>query len=108
MPDPRLSDEALTLMAQRFKVLSDPLRLKLILMLMPGEQNVSALVKATGAHQANVSRQLSVLTRAGILKRRKDGLSVFYAISDRSVFDLCDLVCGAVSRFHEDQADAFK
>lgn len=108
MPDRPLSDEALALMAQRFRALSDPLRLKLILALMPGEQNVSALVDATGAHQANVSRQLATLTRAGVLLRRKEGLSVFYSIADRSVFELCDLVCGSVARFHEHQADAFK
>lgn len=108
MPDRHLSDEALHLMAQRFKVLSDPLRLKLILALMQGERNVSALVEVTGAHQTNVSRQLSALTRAGILQRRKQGLSVFYAIADRTVFDLCDLVCGSVVRFHENQTDAFK
>ncbi len=108
MSDRRFSEEALTLMAQRFKVLSDPLRLKLILALMPGERNVSSLVTATGAHQGNVSRQLATLTRAGILRRRKAGLSVFYSIADESVFDLCDLVCGSVARFHEDQANAFK
>ena len=108
MPDRRLGDEAIALMAQRFKVLSDPLRLKLILSLMPRERNVSALVEATGAHQTNVSRQLAMLTRAGILRRRKEGLSVFYAIADESIFELCDLVCGSVARFHENQAGAFK
>lgn len=108
MSERRFSEEALILMAQRFRVLSDPLRLKLILALLPGERNVSSLVAATGAHQGNVSRQLATLTRAGILSRRKAGLSVFYSIADESVFDLCDLVCGSVARFHEDQASIFK
>ena len=107
-PDRRFSEEALDLMAQRFKALSDPLRLRLILALMSGERNVSSLVAATGAHQGNVSRQLATLKRAGIVKRRKAGLSVYYSIVDGSVFDLCDLVCGSVARFHEDQASVFK
>ena len=102
-----LSDTALRLIAQRFETLGEPLRLKLILNLMNGERNVSELVKASGATQANVSRHLQTLTEAGILKRRKEGLNVFYDIADPSVIQLCDLVCGSLEKHLKEQADAF-
>jgi ArsR family transcriptional regulator len=103
-----LTDEALDLVAQRFKALSEPLRLKLIMALMDGPKNVGELVEEVGATQANVSRHLQNLGEAGILKREKKGLHVFYAISDPSVFQLCDLVCGSIEEFLKTQVNAFK
>ena len=89
----KLSAEALLLVAQRFKVLSEPLRLKLLMALQEGEQNVTALVKATASTQANVSKHLAILSDAAMISRRKEGLSVFYFISDPVIFQLCDLMC---------------
>ena len=96
----RLSEEALTLIAARFKVLSEPIRLQLIIALEDeeGERNVTELVEATGNTQTNVSRQLQVLAEAGILSRRKVGVSVFYRIADPAIFDLCRHVCGGLQR----------
>ncbi len=103
----QLSDEALDLVAQRFKALSEPLRLKLIMVLMNGPRNVGELVEEVGATQANVSRHLQTLSESGILKREKKGLHVFYTICDPSVFKLCDLVCGSVEEFLKNQVSAF-
>lgn len=94
----RLSDEALTLVAARFKALSEPVRLKLIIALEDGERNVTELVGATGHTQTNVSRQLQILAEAGILSRRKSGVSVFYRIADPAIFELCRHVCGGLER----------
>ena len=91
-----LTDEALELIAARFRVLSEPTRLKLLVALEEGEKNVTELVNATGATQTNVSRQLGVLTNAGLLARRKSGLSVFYHIADPGIFDLCSHVCNSL------------
>jgi DNA-binding transcriptional ArsR family regulator len=44
-------------------------------------------------NQANVSRHLTAMHEAGLLKRRPDGTSVYYSIADPIVFQLCDLVC---------------
>ena len=107
MEKKQLSDQALNLVAQRFKALSDPLRLRLIMALMEGERNVGDLVVSCGATQANVSRHLQTLTEVGILKRKKIGLHVFYDIADRTVFDLCDLVCGSVEEYLRNQVSAF-
>ncbi len=93
-----LSEEALSLVAERFKALSEPTRLKLIMALEKGEKNVSELVDTIGATQANVSRHLQYLTDAGVLGRRKDGLRVYYHIVDSSVFNLCELVCGSLQQ----------
>lgn len=91
-----LSEAALELIARRFKALSEASRLKLIHALKSGELSVNELVGQTGLTQANASRHLQVLIHAGILKRRKEGLSVLYAIADPGIFALCETVCGSV------------
>jgi DNA-binding transcriptional ArsR family regulator len=112
MPSPRshrrLSEEALVLVAARFRVLSEPIRLKLIIALEDGEQNVSQLVETTGNTQTNVSRQLQILAEAGILSRRKAGVSVFYQIADPAIFDLCRHVCGGLERDFRRKGEASK
>jgi ArsR family transcriptional regulator len=94
----RLSDAALQLIAARFKVLSEPTRLKLLLALETGERNVTELVAAVGSTQANVSRQLQVLERAGIVTRRRMGVMAYYSIVDAAIFALCDHVCGSLRK----------
>lgn len=93
-----LNDEALQLVARRFSVLSEPMRLRLIQSLFEGERNVTELVGATGGTQANVSRHLQTLTAAHILARRKEGLQVFYRIADPTIPKLCELVCGSLEK----------
>jgi len=104
----QLSEEALTLIADRFKALGEPMRLKLIMAVEGGEKNVGQLVEALGTTQANISRHLQYLTNAGILKRRKEGLHVFYGISDPNVFNLCRVVCGSLETHHSAQVRAFR
>jgi DNA-binding transcriptional ArsR family regulator len=104
----KLSDAALRMVADRFKALAEPNRLKLIMVLQDGEKNVGRIVEEVGATQANVSRHLQYLTEAGILKRRKEGLHVFYSISDPRVFDLCQVVCGSLEEHFADRANSFK
>jgi DNA-binding transcriptional ArsR family regulator len=102
-----MSDDALELVARRFAVLAEPMRLRLVQALFEGEKNVNALVEATGGTQANISRHLQTLTQDHVLSRRKEGLQVFYAIADPSIFKLCELVCGSLERKLTKQADAF-
>lgn len=103
-----LTDEALELIAQRFKALSDPLRLKLIVALESGEKNVSELVEATGKLQTNVSRQLQHLMDSGVVARRRQGSFVYYRIADEAIFDLCRHVCGSLQRRYVRQGQASK
>lgn len=102
-----LSDEALELIARRFALLAEPMRLRLLHTLWSGERNVNALVEASAGTQANVSRHLQALAEAGLLSRRKEGLQVFYAVADPSIFELCELVCGSLERQHAQRAGVF-
>ena len=103
-----LSPVALELVAARFKLLAEPMRLRLLQALHDSELNVTQLVEASGATQANVSKHLGLLCDAGILRRRKDGLHVFYAIADRMVFDLCSLVCSRLQADLERKVTHFR
>jgi DNA-binding transcriptional ArsR family regulator len=98
---------ALELIAARFRMLAEPMRLRLLNELREGEKTVTALVKATGAGQANVSKHLSLLTDASMVGRRKEGLNVYYFIADQSLFELCDLVCGRLQIELEEKARQF-
>lgn len=85
------------LMADRFGVMADPTRLAVIHRLMTGgEQNVGAIVEATGHDHPKVSKHLRVLREAGLVGRRKDGLQVFYRLSDPLVEKLCQMACEAL------------
>lgn len=103
-----LSEDALQLVAQRFAVLAEPMRLRLIQALFAGEKNVTELVAATGGTQANISRHLQTLTGAHILARRKEGLQVFYRIADPTIPKLCELVCGSLGKTLTRQAGQFE
>ena len=102
-----MSDEALEMVARRFAVLAEPMRLRLLQCLMSGEMNVNGLVAEVGGTQANVSRHLQTLTQANILSRRKEGLQVFYAICDPTIPKLCEVVCGSLEKQLARQVDSF-
>ena len=102
-----LTEEALALIARRFAVLAEPMRLRLLHALFAGEQSVNALVELTGGTQANVSRHLQTLLQAHLLVRRKEGPQVFYAIGDPTIFKLCELVCGSMEKQLIRHAGAF-
>jgi ArsR family transcriptional regulator len=100
-----LTAEAMVMIARRFSVLSDPMRIRLLHSLHDGEQNVSTLVKMSGSSQTNVSRHLQTLADAGILARRKTGAQAFYSICDPTIFELCELVCGSLEKQHASRAE---
>lgn len=84
--------------ADRFRVLSEPVRIMLLDALRDGEATVRELQDATGASQQNVSKHLGVLLRAGLVSRRKEGNFSLYSIADPGVFSLCEQVCGGLRR----------
>ena len=97
-----LPEPLIELVAQRFRVLGEPMRIKLLDRLREGAATVTELQEALGASQQNVSKHLGILHAAGMVGRTKEGNSTRYAISDPSVFELCDQVCGGVRRqLHE-------
>ena len=96
-PQP-LAEPLIELVAQRFRVLGEPMRIKLLDRLREGDATVGELQVALGASQQNVSKHLGILHAAGMVARTKEGNQVRYSISDPSVFELCDQVCGGVRR----------
>jgi DNA-binding transcriptional ArsR family regulator len=101
LPNP-LPEPLIELVAQRFRVLGEPMRIKLLDRLRESDATVSELQEALGASQQNISKHLGILRAAGMVSRTKEGNSTRYAISDPSVFELCDQVCGGVRRqLHE-------
>jgi DNA-binding transcriptional ArsR family regulator len=88
-----LNNDVLGLVAERFKALSEPARLQLLMAMQAEELSVNELVDRTGLGQANVSKHLQVLHAHGFVRRRKEGLFVYYGLADRTVLKLCDLMC---------------
>lgn len=90
----RMTDELFEPVAERFRALGEPARLRILNALRGGEAAVGELVEATGLSQANLSKHLQLLYSLGFVKRRKQGLFVYYALADRGIFRLCDIMCG--------------
>ncbi len=103
--DHPLSDPLIELIAARFRVLAEPMRIKILDRLRGGDATVSELQEALGASQQNVSKHLGILYAAGMVTRTKDGNHVRYSIADPGVFKLCEQVCGGVRR-QLDELDA--
>ena len=97
LPHP-LPDVLVELIARRFRVIGEPMRIRLLDRLRDGEATVHDLVAGTGASQQNVSKHLGVLHDASIVARRKAGTQVYYRVADDAVFELCETVCGGVQR----------
>jgi DNA-binding transcriptional ArsR family regulator len=104
VPHP-LPDLLANLIAKRFRVMGEPMRIKLLDTLRDGPATVQELTAATGASQQNVSKHLAVLLDAGLVSREKQGNFARYEITDDSVFDLCEQVCGGLRR-QLDELDA--
>ena len=94
----KLNPQSVDLIAERFRALAEPARLRILMALREGERNVTALADGQETSQANISKHLQVLTACGFLKRRKDGLNVLYSIADPNIFTLCETVCSNIKK----------
>lgn len=86
-----------------FALLSEPTRLKILHALCDGEKSVTDVVTSVDSTQANVSRHLNTMYRAGVLGRRKEGNMVYYVISDEACVELCRTVCTQIACSMEEQ-----
>ncbi|HEY8536060.1 MAG TPA: metalloregulator ArsR/SmtB family transcription factor [Vicinamibacterales bacterium] len=93
-----MTEEQFEQVAERFRVLGEPARLRILSALREGEATVGELVDRTGLNQANLSKHLQILHATGFVVRRKEGLFVHYALADEDVFLLCDVMCGRLER----------
>ena len=92
-----IDDSATQRIAEYFQALSERTRLKLLFALRGGEMNVTELTEASGCSQANVSKHMTQLTKAGFVQRDMRGNSVYYRVADPDIFALCDLVSGKIA-----------
>jgi DNA-binding transcriptional ArsR family regulator len=89
------SEEDIANLAEKFKILSEPSRLKILRSLYNGERNVTSIIEATGLLQANVSKQLKILEKSEIVACRKAGLQRFYRVIDEKIFRICASICSS-------------
>ncbi len=97
LPHP-LTDEAADLIAHRFRLLAEPMRVKLLDRLRRGEASVQDLAVALKTTPQNVSKHLGVLAREGVVTRRKEGNFAYYRVADESIWAICHLVCGGIEQ----------
>jgi len=98
-----LSSEISHLIANRFKVLAEPIRLEILHFLGSDERTVNEIAQSIGATQPNVSKHLKLMQEAGILGRRQEKNKVYYSVADTNIFSICDTVCNLVKEQVENQ-----
>jgi ArsR family transcriptional regulator len=79
------------LRAEILKALGQPTRLKIIDFLRDGERCVCEIFPAISEEQTNTSRHLNMMVSSGILRRRKEGVKIFYAVKYPEIFEIVDL-----------------
>ncbi len=77
-------------LANRFKLLSEPTRLRILEVICDEELKVSEICERTGLQQANASKQLQLLKTAGVVACRRVGTSRYYRVIDQELLQLCD------------------
>ncbi len=87
-----LLDEA----SKIFALLSAPMRLRILSSLCHGEKNVGQLMEAVQTTQPNMSQHLNLLYRAGLVRKRREGVQIFYATADEHIVQICQAMCNRV------------
>ena len=89
----KLTQKQINTLSQRFKILSQESRLKILSVLFSGEKNVTEIIEATGLLQSNVSKQLKALSDEGIIKGIQRGQCRYYKLIDETVIMICSMMC---------------
>ncbi len=93
VPKQKLTRASLEKLAGIFAAFSDATRLAILQELRTGRLSVGELVENLGTSQANISKHLKLLHQAGLLIREREGLQVFYRVSEESVYEMCKFAC---------------
>ncbi len=91
------SDLVFEMASEIFRVMSAPMRLKIISCLCNGEKNVSQLLDEIETTQPNMSQHLNTLYQAGVLGKRREGVQIYYRIINDRVVTLCRAVCTQIA-----------
>jgi len=88
-----LTDKSIfEMQAEICKTLTNPKRIEILNALKTEEKTVTELVTALGASKANVSQHLAVMRHKGILTTRREGVNIYYRVSNPKVIDACALM----------------
>jgi len=97
-----IPDEMLDAVANRFKLLSEPMRLRILRILSEEDHTVQDIVRKINASQANISKHLTLMHDNGMVSRRKVGLKCYYSLADESIIHACNLTSHSiVSSLHD-------
>jgi DNA-binding transcriptional ArsR family regulator len=88
-----VSDEQIEKAAEVFRVMSAPMRLRIISCLCSGEKNVGELLSEIDTTQPNMSQHLNTLYLAGVLDKRREGVQIYYRIVNDNIVNICRAVC---------------
>ena len=89
----QLNDKSIfEMQAEICKTLTNPKRIEILNTLKSEEKTVTELVTVLGASKANVSQHLAVMRHKGILTTRRDGVNIYYRVSNPKVIDACTLM----------------
>lgn len=84
--------------AQRFALLGDPTRLRILhVVIEGGEQTVGDIAELANASRFNTSAHLNRLANAGLLARRREGTAVYYRVNDDNLPRICDAMCRSLT-----------
>ena len=85
-------EEIYELQADVCKIFANAKRLEIISILKDGETSANELIAKTSLSKANLSQHMSVLVQKGVVKARREGINVFYKLSDDRITEACDLM----------------
>ncbi len=88
LPRTTLDERTAALLAEIFSALSDPSRIRIISALAEGEMNVGKLAEMVGISESAISHHMRGLRQMRIVRARKEGRQVFYALEDQHIADL--------------------
>lgn len=103
-----MNRELFRLHADVCKTFSHARRLEILNILRDKEMSVGDIVAKMQIHKANVSQHLAVMRKAGILHARRDGLNIYYCISNKKVIKACDLMREVLIEHHLQKGKALK
>jgi DNA-binding transcriptional ArsR family regulator len=103
-----MTDERIEQVSMRFKILSEPMRLKILRTICEEEKSVQEIVDLVSANQANVSKHLALMLENGVVSRRKDGLNSYYKLADESMFQVCQIVTKSIENILSDKLKHFQ
>lgn len=83
-----LDEETLFLVAQTFKALGDPTRIRILHLLFERERSVTEIADKLALKQSNVSHQLRFLKNLRLVKFRREGKTIYYSPDDEHVMDM--------------------